>query len=293
MALKSMTGFGEGAASASGVCVVVEVSSVNRKQLDVNMNLPRNLVALDAQVQERVRREFSRGRVSGVVRVEAADTAAGTVKIDGRLAAQYVEGIRRVAKKLKLVDDLGAETIARLPGLVSVEQEKLNADHVAAVLDEAMDKALRGLSKMRAAEGKAMAVDLRARLSLLEEGMKDIKAAAPGVVVGYRAKLFQRLEDAGLEDLASDERMVKEIAIFADRCDISEELTRLKSHLAQARKLLRSTEPVGRTLDFLCQELFREINTVGSKANEVGITRQVVAFKTELERIREQVQNIE
>ncbi len=291
--MKSMTGFGEGAASASGVCVVVEVSSVNRKQLDVNMNLPRNLVALDAQVQERVRREFSRGRVSGVVRVEAAAAAAGTVKIDGRLAAQYVEGIRRVAKKLKLVDDLGAETIARLPGLVSVEQEKLNADHVAAVLDEAMDKALRGLSKMRAAEGKAMAVDLRARLSLLEEGMKDIKAAAPGVVVGYRAKLFQRLEDAGLEDLASDERMVKEIAIFADRCDISEELTRLKSHLAQARKLLRSTEPVGRTLDFLCQELFREINTVGSKANEVGITRQVVAFKTELERIREQVQNIE
>ena len=252
--MKSMTGFGEGAASANGVCVVVELSSVNRKQLDVNIVLPRNLVALDAQVQERVRREFSRGRVSGVVRVEAAAGAAGTVKIDGQLAAQYIEGIRRVAKTLKLADDLGAETIARLPGLVSVEQEKLDADHVAAVLDEAMGQALRGLAKMRAAEGKAMAADLRARLSLLEEGMKSIKASAPGVVVGYRAKLFQRLEDAGLDDLAADERMVKEIAIFADRCDISEELTRLKSHLAQARKLLRSTEPVGRTLDFLCQE---------------------------------------
>ena len=293
MALKSMTGFGEGAASANGVCVVAEVSSVNRKQLDVNINLPRNLVALDAQVQGRVRREFSRGRISGIVRVEAADGAAGTVKIDAKLAAQYVEGIRAVAKKLKLADDLGAETIARLPGLVSVEQEKLDADHVAAVLGEALDKALRGLAKMRTAEGRALAADLRARLALLEELMKSIRAASSNVVESYRAKLFQRLEDAGLADLAADERMVKEIAIFADRCDISEELTRLKSHLAQARKLLRSTEPVGRTLDFLCQELFREINTVGSKANEVGITRQVVAFKTELERIREQVQNIE
>jgi uncharacterized protein (TIGR00255 family) len=113
------------------------------------------------------------------------------------------------------------------------------------------------------------------------------------VVKNQRDKLFQRLEEAGLDDLAADERMVKEVALFADRCDISEELTRLKSHLAQARKLLRSVEPVGRTLDFMCQELFREINTIGSKANEVEITRQAVAFKTELERIREQVQNIE
>ena len=121
----------------------------------------------------------------------------------------------------------------------------------------------------------------------------QIRALAPTVTSSYREKLFQRLEEAGLDDLASDERIVKEVALFADRCDISEELTRLKSHLAQARKLLRSAEPVGRTLDFLCQELFREINTTGSKANEVEITRQVVAFKTELERIREQVQNIE
>jgi uncharacterized protein (TIGR00255 family) len=123
--------------------------------------------------------------------------------------------------------------------------------------------------------------------------MKAITELSSSVVRSYRAKLFQRLEEAGLDDLASDERMVKEIAIFADRCDISEELTRLKSHLGQARKLLRTAEPVGRTFDFLCQELFREINTIGSKANEVEITRQVVAFKTELERIREQVQNVE
>jgi uncharacterized protein (TIGR00255 family) len=293
MALKSMTGFGEGTASAGGIRVTVEISSVNRKQLDVNISLPRNLIALDARVQSLVRREFSRGRISGIARVEAANGAAGTVKIDGVLAAQYVDGIRSVAKKLKLTDDLGAEALSCFPGVISVEQENLDADHVSAVLDDAMDNALRGLAKMRLIEGKALAADLRERLTLLDELMKDIRTLSAHVVKNQREKLFQRLEEAGLNDLAADERLVKEVALFADRCDISEELTRLKSHLAQARKLLRSSEPVGRTLDFLCQELFREINTIGSKANEVEITRQAVAFKTELERIREQVQNIE
>lgn len=293
MALKSMTGFGEGAASVSGIRVTAEVSSVNRKQLDINVNLPRNLVTLDALVQSKVRAEFSRGRVSGIIRVEAADGSAGSVKVDEKLAAQYVEGIRKAAKKLKLTDDLGSESIARLPGVVSVEQDNLDADHVSGVLEQALTKALKGLAKMRIAEGKALEKDLRERITLLDESVKEIRKLSESVVSSYREKLFQRLEDAGLEDLASDERVVKELAIFADRCDISEELTRLKSHLAQTRKLLRSSEPVGRTLDFLCQELFREINTVGSKANEVEITRLVVAFKTELERIREQVQNIE
>ncbi|MDF7826447.1 YicC family protein [Pontiellaceae bacterium B12227] len=293
MALKSMTGFGEGAASASGMSVTAEVSSVNRKQLDINVNLPRNLVTLDALVQSKVRAEFSRGRVSGIIRVEAADGSSGSVRIDEKLASQYVKGIRETARKLKLADDLGAEGLTRLAGVVSIEQESLDTDQISSVLDEALGKALKGLAKMRATEGKALEKDLRERIALLDDGVKAIRKLAPTVVVAYREKLFQRLEEAGLEDLASDERIVKEVAIFADRCDISEELTRLKSHLAQTRKLLRSSEPVGRTLDFLCQELFREINTVGSKANEVEITRLVVAFKTELERIREQVQNIE
>ncbi|MDZ8118347.1 YicC/YloC family endoribonuclease [Pontiella agarivorans] len=293
MALKSMTGFGEGAAAASGIRVSVELSSVNRKQLDINVNLPRNLVTLDAQVQRTIREQFSRGRVSGIIRVEAADGSAGSVTVDEKLAAEYVAGIRKAAAKLNLNEDLGAELISRLPGVVSIEQQDLDSDQVSDVLAQALGKALKGLAKMRAAEGKALETDLRERLALLDEYTKNIRKLAPTVVITYREKLFQRLEEAGLTDLASDERIVKEIALFADRCDISEELTRLKSHLAQARKLLRSKEPVGRTLDFLCQELFREINTTGSKANEVEITRQVVAFKTELERIREQVQNIE
>ena len=293
MALKSMTGFGEGAASVPGIGVTVELSSVNRKQLDINVSLPRTLVTLDARVQGLVRAEFSRGRVSGVVRVDASEGAASVVTVDDKLAAEYVASIRQVAVTLGLADDLGAESISRLPGVVSVEQEKLDADLVGSVLDQAMAKALSGLSRMRAIEGEALGKDLYMRLGLLEDTVKTISTLSASVVADYRKKLFQRLEEAGLDDLASDERIVKEIALFADRCDISEELTRLDSHLAQAYDLLNSDEPVGRTLDFLCQELFREINTVGSKANEVEITRHVVGFKTELERIREQVQNVE
>ena len=293
MSIKSMTGFGEGAASDKGVSVSVEISSVNRKQLDLNISLPRNLLALDALVQSQVRKAFSRGRISGVIRVENTDASASTVEVDEILAAQYTEKIRQVAKNLKLPDNLAAETLVRLPGLLSVKQENVDTEHLSSVIATALDKALKALSKMRTTEGKALEKDLRERLSLLEKGMKEIQALAPEVVPSYREKLFQHLEKAGMEDLATDERVVKEIALFADRCDISEELTRLKSHLSQARKLLRSSEPVGRTLDFLCQELFREINTIGSKANELEITRQVVQFKTELERIREQVQNVE
>lgn len=293
MALKSMTGFGEGSASEGSLQVVAEISSVNRKQLDVNVSLPRNLVALDALVQGLVRKEFSRGRISGVIRVTSAEGFAGTVTVDQALAEQYILGLRQAAKSLGLPDDMSANTLTRFSGLIHVEQEEMNSDSVAVVLEIALLKALRGLAKMREVEGAALEQDLKQRLVLLGTMTESIEGMSTLVVKHYREKLLQRMEDAGLEELASDERMLKEIALFADRCDISEELTRLKSHLSQAHELLCSTEPVGRTFDFLCQELFREINTVGSKANEIEITQQVVAFKTELERIREQVQNVE
>ena len=293
MSIKSMTGFGEGSASEKGISISVEISSVNRKQLDVNISLPRNLVALDALVQSQVRHSFSRGRISGIIRVENTDSSASTVELDEILATQYVAELRQVAEELNLPDNLGAESLVRLPGLLSVTQKNIDTDQISTVLGKALEKALKALSKMRITEGKALEKDLRDRLSLLEKQVEKIQKLAPKVVPDYREKLFQRLEKAGMNDLATDERVVKEIALFADRCDITEELTRLKSHLSQARKLLRSTEPAGRTLDFLCQELFREINTIGSKANELEITRCVVDFKTELERIREQVQNVE
>jgi uncharacterized protein (TIGR00255 family) len=293
MAIYSMTGFGEGSASGSGIRVNVELSSVNRKQLDINVALPRGLIILDALIQRQVRAVFSRGRVSGVVRVEFDGEGKGAVRVDENLAKAYVREMRRVATSLRLEDNLSADLLLRIPGFVLQEQDHLSGEAVGEVLEKALAKALKGLCSMRQAEGRALVKDIRERLSILESEMEAIERLSTGVVGVYRDRLMERLGAMGVEGLCSDERIVKEVALFADRCDISEELTRLKSHLAQARDLLKSKEPIGRTLDFLCQELFREINTTGSKANEVEITRHVLQFKTELERIREQVQNIE
>lgn len=293
MALKSMTGYGKGSATADGVVVTVELSSVNRKQLDVNVALPRGLAVLDAAVQTLVRENFSRGRVSGSVRVDATGTRGGRVTVNAELAEQVVESLRSIAVKLALPDDLGATVLAQLPGLLVVEQDAPEADAVATLLDAATREALQELNRMRAAEGCALQKDMQARLVALEAMVKQISQLTSGVTEAYRTKLFARLEEAGLTDLASDERIVREIALFADRCDVSEELTRLNSHLDQAHALLKAVEPIGRTFDFLCQEFLREINTIGSKTSEIEITRRVVDFKAELERIREQVQNVE
>jgi uncharacterized protein (TIGR00255 family) len=287
-----MTGFGAGSAATKSWKVAVEMSSVNRKQLDVNLALPRNLMMLDALVQGLVRKAFSRGRISGIIRVEAGENTH-SVALDESLAREYIETVRAVAKKLDLPDNLGAESLLKVKGLLGVQQADWDVKEVSEVVGEALNIALAQLGKMRLVEGKALEVDLLERVVLLEGYMKEIQTLSKNMPAQYREKLLARIAEANLGELANDDRILKEIALFADRCDISEELVRLKSHLAQTRELLRASEPVGRTLDFLCQELFREINTIGSKANEVAITKQVVLFKTELERIREQVQNIE
>lgn len=293
MALKSMTGFGEATVVRKGIELTVSLSSVNRKQLDTNVRMPSALLALDYRVQELVKEQLSRGRVNGTVTMDRASVSGKqTVSVDMELAKAYVSELRKAGEELGLTDGLRTEVLLRVPGLVSVEQ-KMGTEEVLPVLESAVKEALKRLLEMRVREGKELAEDFRARLGTLEDWMTQIKAQSGNVTKAYREKLIARLEKAGLEDLAEDERIVKEVAVFADRCDITEELTRLKSHIAQFRKFLRAAEPVGRSLDFLSQELFREINTIGSKANDVEITRCVVAFKTELERIREQVQNVE
>jgi len=292
MSLRSMTGFGAGSASTKMWKVSVEMSSVNRKQLDVNLSLPRNLMVLDALVQRVVRSFFSRGRISGMIRVESTQDVYSVV-LNESLAREYVERIRLVAKRLDLPDTLSAESLLYVKGLLDLKETDLDVEEVGEVVEKALCMALKNLEKMRVAEGRMLLKDLRERVRLLEGYIKEIQVASKDMPRRYREKLLVRIAEAELGALGDDERILKEVALFADRCDISEEMVRLKSHLAQVCKLFRASEPVGRTLDFLCQELFREINTIGSKANDVLITKQVVLFKTELERIREQVQNIE
>ena len=295
MSLMSMTGRGAGTASGRLARVEIELSSVNRKQLDVDVGLPRFLSSFESRVQELVQSRLSRGRVSGEIRVTWAETAqAAGARVDLGLARATVAAWRAAAKKLGLPDDLKASALLSLPGLVSFEHGERDLEALWPAVRKALEAALGRLQAMRRKEGAALGRDLRARLATLRKETAAIAERAPGVAETYRANLLKRIgETLPGTDLAGDERLLKEVALFADKADVAEELVRLDSHFRQASGLLKTGGVVGRTLDFLVQEMGREINTIGSKANDGEIARRVVACKAELERFREQVQNIE
>jgi uncharacterized protein (TIGR00255 family) len=289
-----MTGYGRGAAAAGGIRVEVELNAVNRKQFDVRLNLPRELLVLESRLQEQIQTVISRGQVSGSVAVAVSGEARQRgIRVDETLAGAYLRVLRQAGRRLKLQDDLSASLLLTLPDVLHRSYATEEAERVWPVASRALRLALRQLVAMRTREGRALAVDLRRRLGLLTRGLAAIRKRAPQVKDRYRAALVARLQAAGFDAGASDPQVLKELAFFAERSDIAEETTRLASHIQQAYTLLASAEPTGRTLDFLAQEMLREINTIGSKANDVAITKQVIDFKTELERIREQVQNVE
>lgn len=294
MSVSSMTGHGRGQSAAAGITVTVEISSVNRKQLDVSVDLPRSLNTLAPRLEEAVQQALSRGRVTVEVLVKYSSSARRRgVCVDCDLAEAYLQGLRKTARKLGLKDVLDAAVLVDLPDVVRYEQPEQDLERAWPLVQKALKSALGGLVAMRKREGGALGRDLARRLDRLAGLAGSVRKLTPAVADQYRKKLMSRLEAAGLPVDLSDERLLREVAIFADKADISEELTRFDSHLDQARKLMDSAVPVGRSLEFLVQELFREANTMGSKANDAAIARDVVEIKAELERIREQVQNIE
>ena len=295
MSLTSMTGRGAAAAAGRLARVEVELSSVNRKQLDVDVGLPRFLAAYESRVLELVQSRLSRGRVTGDVRVTWAEAAqAAGAKVDLGLARAAVGALRAAAKKLDLPDDLKASALLSLPGLVALEHGERDLEALWPTVRRALEAALAKLQAMRKKEGAALGRDLRARLGTLRKLAREIAARAPGVAEIYRANLRKRIAAAlPGSDLAADERLLREVALFADKADVAEELVRLDIHFRQAVDALQAGGVVVRALDFLVQEMGREINTIGSKANDAEIARRVVAAKAELERFREQVQNVE
>ncbi len=294
MAILSMTGYGRGEAAAGGVEVVVELSAVNRKQFDLRLNLPRALAALDSQISKVVHARVSRGCVTGSVCVSVTGKArSGGIRVDMDAATAGVKALRDAAGELGLTDDLSASDLMRLPDVVCFEDVGQDSNKVWPVLRRALRDALKQLVAMRTTEGTALAKDLTKRFAKLKRRVGQIQRLAPSVPVRYREALVARLAEAKLPVKLNEEHLAKEVAMFADRCSISEELVRLDSHFEQAGQIMERKEPTGRAFDFLCQEFLREINTIGSKANDARLSRHVIAFKTELECVREQVQNIE
>ncbi|MFH0881017.1 MAG: YicC/YloC family endoribonuclease [Lentisphaerota bacterium] len=295
MSLCSMTGYGRGAAVENGLRIEVELSSVNRKQLDVCVSLPKSLSLFESRVFDLVHHQVSRGRVTGeVILSRSSRNKARGIRVDHELAKAYLHALRDGASKLGLKDDFSGHLLLDLPDVLVYEERIADLEALWPLLEKALKQAVDQLIQMRRKEGSNLKKELESQLKQLAAYLTVIRRHAPAVAKLFRKNLLARLEQAGLTGTkVPDERLLKEIALFADRSDISEEMTRLDSHLGQASELLKKSESVGRTLDFLVQEMLREINTIGSKANDGLIARQVVLFKAELERIREQVQNLE
>lgn len=292
--MRSMTGFGRGGAKSDGISWIVECNSVNRRALEVVVNLPRDLAELESAVRNKVGSVVSRGRINVSIQIDAGTGAASVLRVDENLAEQYLNALGRMAKKFGFdAEQPHLSDLPRFPGVFQIEQGEFAAGTAWPLIERSLDGALAALIEMRVAEGASLKTDIEARLQTIDGLLAAIGALAPAVPAQYRKNLRQRLEEAGLPLPLDDDRLVKEIALFADRCDISEEITRAGSHLKQFRSYLESSEPMGRSMDFLSQELFREFNTMGSKANQAEIAHLVVTAKTEIEKVREQVQNVE
>lgn len=288
-----MTGFGRGEATVDQWKINVELSGVNRKQIDVSVNLPSALVELEGDVRRSVTESISRGRIGVRVNLEHTGNRAAKLAFDEELARQYIEAAKTLSALGEIETRLTAADLFRAPGLFRLEDSEVDASDLLDTLLEAVGDGLSRLSEMQTQEGEHLRADLIARLNAIEEEARQIAELSPKVPATHRENLMKRLHESGLEVALDDDRVLKEIGLFADRCDISEELTRIDSHLAQFRTYLESDEPVGRPLDFLCQEFNRELNTIGSKANDANIAQGIVRSKTELEKIREQVQNVQ
>ena len=292
--MRSMTGYGRGETHHQGLKFIAELHSVNRKQLDVMIDLPKEMMGLEERVRDEINKAISRGRVHVTLTWHRTRSAKVTaIELDSVIAKAYLKGIQKLGRALKLKGDINMETILRCPGVLKPTESSVDLDaawpHAKKTLSKALDKFL----KMREKEGHHLQQDISKRLDLLTKEIQTIKKLAPEMVSLYRNQLQTRLRTSGIDLPFNDDRLLKEIALFADRSDITEELTRLESHLAQFHQHIHSSEVVGRALDFLAQEIGREINTIGSKAAHTKISQAVILMKSELEKIREQVQNVE
>jgi len=290
----SMTGFGRGVAEHEGTRVTVEVSAVNRKQVDFRFVLPKELSSLEPLLRQRVLKDVSRGCLTVAVTYQLSSRyRLAQWQVDTEVATHAAARLRELARTLGIADRLTLVDLLALPGVVTEQENLVPLDELTGLVMEAVGQALTDTRRMQAQEGAALAADLRARTGRLDEVLTRIRAAEDDVVRHYRDRLQKRLAVLGVAGGADDDRVVREIAFVVERSDVSEETVRLGSHLAQLRTLLDAPGDNGRALEFLGQEMQREINTLGAKTCDTAVADLVLQFKNELGRIREQVCNVE
>lgn len=291
--IKSMTGFGRAVAETDGYVITVEIKSVNHRYFEFSSRIPRQYGFLDDKLKSYINSRVSRGKVECYVSIDALNTEAAQVVVNNTLASAYVSALKELSKSYDLKEDFGASTVARFQDVLVVkkadEDEVKIWSYVKSVTDTALDKFI----AMRTVEGAKMKNDISSRADYILSCVEYIEKRSPETVKEYNDKLVERVHDL-IGDVSLDEgRVIQEVAIYADKVAVAEETVRLRSHLDQLKAFINADEPVGRKMDFLVQEINRETNTIGSKANDVDIARKVVDIKAEVEKIREQIQNIE
>lgn len=291
--MRSMTGYGKGVLSENDRQLTVEVRTVNNRYLEVNCRTPRALSFIDDDLRREIKERLSRGTADVFVNYVNASADNKRLRVDGALAGAYSKAARELAAKYGLENDYGVTALMREPDVVTIEAAEEDEAMLRGMVKKCLGIALDGLVAMREAEGATIQTDLAEKTDNIEGALKKVIKRAPEVVEAYRAKLAARIREA-LDSVDLDEaRLLNEVAFFADKADVNEEISRLSSHLAQFRAALTAPGPQGRNLDFVSQEMGREINTLGSKSNDAELTKLVIYMKNELEKIKEQIRNVE
>jgi len=291
--IKSMTGYGSARGQIDGLSVLVELKSVNNRYLDVSVRMPRIFIFAEDALKSAVQNHITRGKVDVFVTVDSSQADDVAVKVNEPLLRGYVGAVRHIAEEYDLAFDLTAASASHFPDVLTAEKRDLDADAVAQALLAIAEEALRDFDSMREREGTKLREDVTARLGEIEAFVSAVETAAPQTVTAYHERIRQKMEEV-LQGAGVDEnRLLQEAAIYADHIAVDEETVRLRSHIAQLKKMLDTGSPIGRKIDFLIQEFNREANTIGSKCQSTEVAHVVIDLKSDIEKIREQIQNIE
>ena len=290
--IKSMTGYGKSSITENLREYQVEIKSINHRYADINIKMPRTISYLEDDVKKEILKQVNRGKVDVYITYYNNSKEGNEVKINTEIAKLYIEELRKLAEDEGLQSNIEVTDIAKFPDVLKIQSNN-DDETIKQELIEAVRQATDSLIKMREAEGEKISKDLEERLANIEAKVLEISKLSTGLIEDYVVKLEDRIKELLKTEEIDKNRLAQEVVIYADKCSVEEEITRLKSHISQFRKLLQSKEAIGKKLDFLIQEMNRETNTIGSKANNLEITNYVVDVKTELENIREQIQNIE
>ena len=291
--IKSMTGFGRSTYENEGREYIVEIKSVNNRFTDINIKMPRNLNYLEEKIRKQILSNISRGKVEVSIQLNNNSDLGKKINLNTDIAKKYIEELKKLSEETNIIDNINIMDVAKFPDVLNIRIDEEAEEVIEKELFTALDSAINSFLDMRQKEGSKIKVDLENRIEVIKQKIEQISSISAGLVDEYIVKLETRIKELLKTDVVDESRLAQEVVIYSDKCSVEEEITRLKSHISQFLNLLNSEIAIGKKLDFLIQEMNRETNTIGSKANNLEITNFVVDIKTELENIREQIQNIE